>query len=136
MQKQDLITTRLYIPSDKNFIMATFLRNIYYSNSWFKLIPKNIFMVGYHKVLEALLSSPATSVQVACLKDDPEVILGYAVLGDTTRIHFVFIKKAWRKIGIAKSLVPPTIKVATHFTDVGLSYLSKHPEIIYNPFAL
>lgn len=136
MQKQELIAIRDVQADDKSFIFATLLRGIYYGDSWLSRIPKNIFMAEYHKVVDFMLQLPSTVIKVACLKDDPEVILGYAILGDSTRLHYVFVKKAWRGIGIAKSLVPPTVRVATHLTDVGISLLSKHPEVVFNPFAL
>lgn len=136
LQKQDLITTRPVTEGDLNFIYATMLRGLYYGDTWFSRMPKNIFMENYHKVVKALLSLPSTSVRVACLKEDHEVVLGYAVLGGNHILHYVFVKKAWRGIGIARSLVPTTASTASHLTDTGLAYIRKHPEMVFNPFAL
>lgn len=130
-------TIRDATPGDKNFIYASWLRGLYYGDSWFKEIPKSIFMEAYHAVLESILENPATQVKVACLQDDPEVILGYAVLGiEGRRVHWVFVKKAWRTIGIAKKLVPEKVDITTHLTRVGLSLMKKRPNMIFNPFAL
>jgi len=130
-------TIRDATPADKNFIYASWLRGLYYGDSWFKEIPKSIFMEAYHSVLETILENPTTQVKVACLHDDPEVILGYAVLGtEGRRVHWVFVKKAWRTIGIAKKLVPEKVDVATHLTRVGMSLMKKRPNMIFNPFAL
>lgn len=129
--------TRPAAPEDVNFIFATMLRGLYYGDSWFSRIPKDIFMAHYHKVIEALLVHPSTKVTVACLKDDPEVVLGYSVTGHNDElVHFVYVKSAWRNIGLAKSLVGTTPKAATHLTTVGSSILKKHPEVIFNPFQL
>ena len=92
-------------------------------------------MENYHKVAEALIKN--CLIKVACLKDDPEVILGYAILSKVhPAIHFFFVKIAWRGIGIARSLVPKDTHSATHLTKVGLSIIKKHPGIVFNPFLI
>lgn len=137
IEKRDLIAIRPYTPADYNFILATWLRGLYYGDSWFSLIPKDVFMKHYHNVIESLLSLPTTKVKIACLRDDPEVILGYVVVNqDDTVLHFCFIKKAWRAIGIARSLVSPSTKTVTHLTKLGQILLRKKPEIVFNPFTI
>lgn len=137
MDKRELLSVRGYRDGDKNFIFSTFLRGLYYGDSWFTHIPKDIFMANYHVVLEQLLASPNAFVVVSCLKDDPDVILGYAILNhDLTTLHWVFCKSAWRGIGIAKSLVPPTVTSVTHLTKAGFGILSKHKSVVFNPFNL
>jgi hypothetical protein len=91
-------------------------------------------MEHYHKVINYLIDKKTINIRVACLKDDPTVILGYAIFeGDT--LHWVFIKKSWRNIGLAKDLVPKDIKIVTHLTSVGLS-ISKRKGFEFNPFKL
>ena len=131
-----LYTTRDYLESDKNFIFASWLRGLYYGNSLFREMNKDVFMSNYHKVIEQILALDSTKIKVACLEEDPEVILGYAVLGGPTRLHWVFVKSHWRGILIAESLIPPTVDTVTHITKSGLSLLRKHPNVQFNPFAL
>lgn len=134
MNRSDLVLIRDINDNDKNFIYASWLRGLYYGDSWFSLIPKSIFMGAYHGFIQLVLDRKNTVVKIACLKDDPDVILGYAVLTPSVKaINWVFVKKAWRTIGIAKQLVPSEFKVATHLTKVGLSIASKK-DIIFNPF--
>lgn len=134
MNKSDLITTRDYAPADHPFIMSTFLRGLYYGDSWFSEIKKSIFMPNYHHVIEALLKKPTTRIRVACLVEDKDVILGYCVFSAGT-VHYSFVKKAWRNIGIAKSLLPMDIKQVTHLTKVGLD-ITKKKGWDFNPFAI
>lgn len=130
-----LVKIRDYQPADKNFVYASWLRGVYYGECGFKDVPKNVFMEAYHNYVEKILDSPAISVKVACLREDESVILGYAVLSTVTpTLYFVFVKQAWRKIGIAKALVPNTTKVVTHLTAVGRSILKKHSDVTLNPF--
>jgi hypothetical protein len=120
---------------DLSFILATFLRGLYYGDSWFSLIPKAVFMANYKPVIEALLRKNV--VKVACLKEDPDVILGYSILSpDLSTIHWVQVKSIWRRKGIAKSLVPQYPIQVTHLTKLGLSLLPKFQDCQFNPFAL
>jgi hypothetical protein len=70
---------------------------------------------------------------VACLKDDADTILGYSVI-EGKRLHWVFVKRVWRKIGIGASLVPPFIDSVSHLTEIGKSILEKQKGVIFNPF--
>lgn len=130
-----MVEYREYRPSDKNLIYSTFLRGLYYGESWFTLIPKNVFMENYHKALEFILSRDTTRVVVACESDNSDKVLGYSILGDNDVLHWVFVKKPHRGQGIAKGLVPPTTKTVTHLTRTGISLLVKK-NLQFNPFAV
>lgn len=127
---------------DLPFIFATWLRGLYYGDTWFNLIrPKDVFMANYHKVIEGILAKSGTIVKVACLKSSPTTVLGYAVFGFTAPdyriLHWVFCKRSWRGIGIAKSLVPINqVNTCTHLTKTGISMLYDRPSISFNPFAI
>ncbi len=126
---------RPYKPEDKAFVMATFLRGLYYGESWFSMIPKDIFMSNYKLVGEALISK--ATVHVACLPDDPDVILGYSILStDYSTIHYVFVKSSFRNRGIMKALIPSMPTTVTHLTALGKTLLPKLKDCIFNPFAL
>lgn len=123
--------------SDNNFVLATMLRGLYYGDSWFSTIPKAIFMSHYKQIVSALLRHPKTLLQVACLKDDPDVILGYSLLSsDYQTVHWVFVKSAWRNKGIARALVPHHPEAVTHLTALGKTLLPKLPNALFNPFLL
>lgn len=124
-------------PEDKNFILATFLRGLYYGDSWFSLISKDAFMTNYKKVGEFLLNHEKVTIKIACLKEDPDVILGYSILStDFSTVHWVFVKKAWREKGIAKSILPNHPTEVTHLTTLGKSLLPKINNPTFNPFKL
>ncbi len=119
--------------SDYNFIRATFIKGLYYGDSWFSLIPKQIYIDNYKVVIETLLAKGIISV--ACLKDDPSVIIGYSILSqDLLTIHWVYVKDKWRKNGIAKSLVPKYPKYVSHLTDLGKKLITKFDSCQFNPF--
>ena len=126
---------REYELGDKAFIMSTFLKSLYYGDSWFSIIPKNIFMDNYKKIVEALITQGV--VKIACLPDDKDEILGYSILGkDGTTVHFVYVKKVQRKNGVAKSLIPKYTHTVTHLTELGKILLPKLNNAVFNPFHL
>lgn len=133
LDKTGLVSVRDVTAQDTNFIMSTWLKGLRYGNEWFEAIPSNIYFAAYHKVVEGILLKSNTEIKVACLKEDPDTILGYSVYSGNT-LHFVFVRNRWRNIQIAKSLVPKEITVATHLTKIGKSILSKQSKIIFNPF--
>lgn len=132
MIKSDLVSIRSLLPEDTNFILATVLRGLYYGGSIFSEMRKQAFMEKYHEVVKHLLIQNANTTKVACLKEDPSVILGYSLMSNET-INFVFVKKSWRGIGIARDLIPSTIKSVSHLTKTGMS-IAKKQGWDFNPF--
>lgn len=128
-----LIAVRDSLPGDRAFILATWLRGLYYGETYYSDIPKDVFMKHYHDILEARMAQSV--IKVSCLRDDPEVILGYSVYHDSAGagvLDFIFVKKAWRKNGIAHSLLPPNFRFCSHLTKLGKSI--KPADITFNPF--
>jgi hypothetical protein len=119
--------------SDMNFIFTTFLKGLYHGDSWFSIIPQDIFMRNYNRFLHVLISR--SNIRVACLPDDADVILGYSIMSkEGQELHWVFTKTAWRHKGIARALVPTTVTVVTHLTKVGRILKNKYPGIVFDPF--
>lgn len=127
MLKKDLISIRKIAEADKNFIYSTWLDGVYYGNDLYKTADKIQFKNKYKKFLYKVMENSKTEVQIACLKDDPDIILGYAVFEGST-LHFVYVKAAWRKIGLAKDLIPKDLKnisIYSPLTDIGLGILGQ-----------
>jgi len=131
-----LYDVRDFKVSDTEFVLATFLRGLYYGESWFTQIPKDIFMANYKKVAEVLVKNKdKVTIKIACLKDDPDTILGYSILSsDYQTIHFVYVKKLWRFKGIGRSLLPQYPTSVSHLTALGKQLLPKFNGCIFNPF--
>ncbi len=130
MDKKDLIMIRDFQNDDLNFILATWLRGLYYGNDWFHKIFKETFFKNYQIVIEKIMQRPGIKVHVCCLKEDPHVILGYSVI-EPGILHWVFVKQAWRKIGIARDLIPDTTQTVTHLTNRSKSIETRFH---FNPF--
>src|ERR1700689_3054403 len=112
---------RDYRESDKAFVMSTWLRGLYYGSEFFKLADKTSFMNHYKLFLDAIISNPKNTILVACLKDEPDTILGYSVLTvDFKVVHWIFVKLLFRNKGVGKSLCPQNPEKVTHMTDEGV----------------
>ncbi len=136
MTFEGLFNIRAFKPEDTNFILATFLRGIYYGEGFFSKTPKNLFMDRYKRVAQSLVSAPQVLIRVACLPEDSDVILGYAILTkDLETVFYAFTKSAWRKRGIAKALIPNDFKyiVPQHVTKLGKEILRKY-NVTEQPF--
>lgn len=133
---QPLYVVRDMVPGDKSFILSTFLKGLRFGNDLFKEIQSEAYFSNYQKIIEGLISMPSAEVKVACLSEDPDVILGYSIHSkDGTKVHWTFVKNSWRNIGICAALVPKNIKSVSHLTKTGLSLIRKKG-INFNPFDL
>lgn len=130
------IVIRPFREQDKNFILASWLRGLYYGGSWFSEIPKDVFMAYYHEHLERILKLSNTEIKIACLSSDNDVIIGYALFAKAQNaLHWIHVKKNFRGIGVSKQLIPEDVRTATHANRVGLLLL-KTRGWSFNPFIL
>lgn len=134
ISRGSLVGSRGGVSGDLPFIFSTWLKGLRHGNDWFGLIDSDAYFKHYHEAIEHILADPKTQVKISCLRDDPEVILGYSV-SSNTHYHFVFVKKSWRGIGIGRDLMQSTATTVTHLTKVGVSLLKKHPGVKFNPFS-
>lgn len=101
MSKQHWVI-RKAIPKDIPFIYETWLKSYRLDSSLGRLTRSSIFFENYRTVVDKILQDSNTDI--ACLREDEDIILGYLVSEDKI-LHYSFVKEAFRKIGIAKSLV-------------------------------
>lgn len=131
--------------TDYNFIMSTWLKGLHYGCKFFSYIDRVAFFTFYHKVVTSLMARDSVEVRVLCLKDEPDVILSYAVLehrGSDLILHYIFTKTSWRKLGFASKLLDKKINIFTHYTDLGKSITDEKikkknldpDKLIFNPF--
>lgn len=136
MNRADLITNRPGKPEDEAFIFSTWLNGLRFGNDWFELIEQDAYYEAYHRVIEMILRDKSTIITVACMKDDEDTIVGYAVHNLLGGFHWVHVKKAWRGIGIARSLKPAAVDYVTHVNKVGRILMKKYPKVTFNPFRI
>lgn len=130
------------LPSDRNFIYKTILQHYRHASPHSKDIPDCVFYDCHHALITKVMSQPGNFVQVAALKDDPEVLFGFLwgnVSPDT--IHYVYTKKAFRRMGIARMLYESLFNYTddvfiTHWTKEVNHLYDKHEGLVFNPYLL
>lgn len=81
-----------------------------------------------------LMTRPQAQVKLAVLDDDYDVVLGWALI-EPDVLHYVYVNRENREIGIAKALLQNQFSEVTHLTNMGLKLWStKLPHVIFNPF--
>ena len=117
-----------------NLIYARWLRSLRFGNDYFNLINSKDYYSSYQKQISFLLQQPETTIKLAVLSDDHDVVLGFSISrGDI--LDYVHVHKDQRRQGIAKSLIPKEIKIITHLTKTALLVWPKSENITFNPFA-
>jgi hypothetical protein len=122
-------------PNDESFIFASWL-NAYRSHSQFaRNITDTTFFDRHHKVIERILKDAKALVCVD--STHPDTILGYLVyqwFGERPLIHFIYVKMAFRKMGLANQMLSKAGidlnegGIYTHRTDK--RYLRKHQDAL------
>lgn len=99
----ELVAIRLKESKDEPFIYNSWLQS---NKSKHPNIPASDYYSIYKKIIaDALYKS---IVVIACNRQDPEFIYGYAVIrpiDDVKIIHYVYVKKPFRRFGLAKQML-------------------------------
>ena len=143
----ELTDVRPSSASDEAFIFASWLRNFQKSGLHSEKIPRSVLMRKHHAVIERLLARPTVGVLIAHPKGDPDTIVGWLVWersgADTERpvVHYVYVKGAFRKYGIARQLLEsaglrPNSLAFSHWTLAVNVLVRKYPGLVYDPYTL
>jgi hypothetical protein len=129
----NLVLLRPYRLTDEAFVYKTFLEGLRYGNETFRQMDKIQFYENYRKVLNSLIQKKETQIKIAALKEDPDVILGYAITRPEI-VDWIFVKKSWRRLGIAKDLIGDMhMTTVSHITLAGNAIRTKLG-LKYDPF--
>lgn len=122
-------------------------------NSWLKCfkasplcreITSTIYYSEQHKVVERLVLDPRNITLIACNPDNLSQIYGYVCAGHYDgifTIHFIYVKKPFRNLGIAKAMVDmfdhdfKTAGIYTHQTFTAIKLAPKY-NLLYHPYIL
>lgn len=127
------VIIRSAIPADRNFILSTWLKGLYYGNSEVKQMPQELYYQQYADKFLATLNSPDVKVSVACLQDDTNTIIGYLV-STGTAVHWLYVKKDFRSKGIANLLLKHDNYLTYTLSTKAGSAIAKKKKLTYNPF--
>lgn len=89
---KQFIEIRNHKKDDEPFLFSTYLKNNWYDKTNSTTLKKHTWMGLQHTRLEKVLGNQ--TVKIACLKEDPDTILGYGFQDGSA--PFVYVKLAWR----------------------------------------
>lgn len=78
---------------DVPFLFSTYLKHNWYDKRNSTMLPKMVWTLAQRKRLQKVFDEQR--IKVACLSDDPEIILGYGFI-DNDKKPFIYVKLAWR----------------------------------------
>lgn len=133
--------------SDEDFLYATWIKS-FRDSGFARAVPTPIYNRSQRKRIDRLLEGEDTYVVVACSPETPELIFGYAVGQTPNVLHYLYVKKDYRRQNIARKLCLHLWDIAknnpvlyTHKpTDIWLEKRLKESEelknFIYDPYQL
>lgn len=113
---------------DAPFIFSSWRNALWYSEDRDENL-SNIFYRRANQEIKHLIKDFFTTVKIACLSDDHDQIVGYSVM-KKDNLEFVYVKKDYRKQGVAKLLSKGFKTISEPFTIEGRSIAAKHNYIL------
>lgn len=132
------IEIRPYKIEDKDFVFSTWLRSYRHASKFAKKISNAVYYKWHPQVIERILTRGG-QIYVAHLENDPDVILGYVCLEtqDKLVVHYLYVKKAFRNMGVAKMLFTPEGgDIFTHWTADMDWAVKRFPSLVYDPYRI
>ena len=131
------VKIRPFRPEDTNLVMDTWLRSFFANQSGYREDSK-IFFSHHQKQIEKLNNEGKIICQVACLPDDEDIILGFAVFGLDYTLHYIAVKETFKRLGVAKMLLKSFFKdrseiTVSHWTK-DVQHIKKVYKVIYNRY--
>ncbi len=110
-------------PADLAFISETWAEGFRRGSAWAHRLTNRVYFSHHAPVIAALLSRSA--VLVAADPQDPAVIYGYVVFEvespEGPALHWCYVKKAWRRLGVATRLVEAAVAAGLPAGLVGVN---------------
>ena len=125
---------------DAAFVFAYWLQDYFERSRFAKGISKTDFMRFHHLVLERVIARSV--VYVACDTEAPEVAYGFIVVEGDATLHYLYVKRRFRRQGVAAALMAAaglrsaSSFIFTHLTDDGITLRRLYPEARYLPYAV
>ena len=135
------VSIRAVRDTDMALVYSTWLRSYRFNSNFAKKLSNKVYYEWHHKVIERLFGRGAFCL-MACDASDNNIVFGYLVgerSGIGNIIHFIYIKKAFRGLGIMRQLLSASglsFNIFSHYTEFCDEYLKKHEGMEYNPYVI
>ena len=107
-------TFRSYELTDIPFIQSSWGNSYYEGVNGHKLLEGQDFHKHHRPIREAILNKPNIAIIVCASTEDPDLIIGYIIVekpesSDYSVLHYVYVKQAFKRQGIARELFKRSI---------------------------
>jgi len=127
-------------PDDEAFFFNALLQHYKHSSPHSKLIPDRYYYTEHKKLIDRQFQKPGAVLKVASLAEDPTIVFGFIWANkEELTIHYCYVKKAFRRLGIAKLLFNTLFKkddeiFYTHLTYDGGFITHSKGNFNFNPY--
>lgn len=136
---------RIAVREDEPSIYSDWLKSARKART-FHGVTSQVFYFWMHAIIETLLDDASVTWLVACASDDPTKIYGWlcghratTLAGDQSVVHYVYVKKLYRRVGIATNLLERFVGdaaiVASSMSEAGRELIGDRI-YLFNPFLL
>lgn len=127
---------------DIPFFFNSTLHHYKHSSPHPKLIPDHLYYQNHQVLMARMLERKGHVLKFAALRDEPDVVFGF-LWGNSfpQTIHYCYVKKAFRGLGIASQLFASaferdTMVYYTHLTYDAGKITQTRSNFIFNPYLL
>ena len=108
-------------PSDHALILHSWLKTGV-DSQYARAIGTRVWFAMHERLIREVVI-PRATLRVACLPEDPDVILAWCCY-EGAALHYVYCKGRWQKLGIVRELLAQCgpFVVATHKADASTRY--------------
>lgn len=124
---------------DAGMVFSYWLRDHFEHSAFASGITKSTYMKLHHLLVERIIAR--SIVWVACDAEDPTIIYGFICAEGASTLHYLFVKRRFRGLGIAHRLLNEAGLADgpmefTHLTDAMVSLRKRWPLAEYNPYLI
>lgn len=84
-------------------------------------------------LIRKVLAHSVTRIEVLCAQDHQDQVFAW-VCDQPGVLHYIFVKPAFRRMGLATRLLLPPWKFHTHETEAGRKLCAKFPKSTFDPY--
>lgn len=131
------VQIRPFKAEDIPFIVSCWVKSSYKTGTGYMERP-NIYHKGLDELIKKRYEEGSILAYVACLEEDADLILGFAVFGTDYTLHFIYVKEAFKRQGISKALLSFFYKsrkdIKVSFWTKDIKHIQKNYSLTYDRF--
>jgi len=136
----DQLSHRNATPEDLPFVLNSWVESYGVGSPMTVHIPKSIFYPAQRMMIMRLMRD-LHDLRIACLADDPAVIVGFIMARHRNVLDYIYVKEHFRRMGVARAMVADlgidmNDCLCTHHTYKSIMLAPKWRGLQYNPYLL